>query len=153
MDRAEVQSDPVTEMRDSVHTSNQQAPGRTIRHCCCVHRKSSPHEFDTGDMGKRFVRWYQEELWTPHGKTFDVGVATARALTRIANGMRAEVAGGDDQFSNGNGSLMRILPVSLRFADCPIKQPWIEFIERPPDSPASSIPNGLRLVYVIVREC
>src|SRR5207247_2350831 len=63
-----------------------------------------------------------EELWTPHGKVFDVGVATSRALARISGGMPAEVAGGDDQFSNGNGSLMRIIPVSLRFANSPTKQ-------------------------------
>jgi ADP-ribosylglycohydrolase len=80
------------------------------------------HEFDTEDMGKRFLAWYREELWTPRGRVFDVGVATSRALGRIANGMRAEVAGGDDQYSNGNGSLMRIIPVSLRFAYEPTKQ-------------------------------
>jgi ADP-ribosyl-[dinitrogen reductase] hydrolase len=80
------------------------------------------HEFDTEDMGKRFLAWYREELWTPHGKVFDVGIATSRALARIATGMRAEVAGGDDQFSNGNGSLMRIIPVSLRFVANPTKE-------------------------------
>src|SRR5262249_28811323 len=46
---------------------------------------------------------------------------TSQALARIANGVRAEVAGGDGQYSNGNGSLMRILPVALRFAHQPIK--------------------------------
>ena len=30
-------------------------------------------------------------------------------------------AGGDDEFSNGNGSLMRILPASLRFASEPLE--------------------------------
>ena len=44
------------------------------------------HEFDTQDMGKPFVRWHSEELWTPHGKVFDVGVATSRALERISGG-------------------------------------------------------------------
>jgi ADP-ribosylglycohydrolase len=80
------------------------------------------HEFDLADMGKRFLAWYREEMWTPHGRVFDVGVTTAQALSRIATGVRAEVAGSDDQFSNGNGSLMRIIPVSLRFADRPIKE-------------------------------
>jgi ADP-ribosyl-[dinitrogen reductase] hydrolase len=123
MDRAEVQSDPVTEMRGfGTHRQPAGTWSDDSSLLLCSTESLIRHEFDTGDMGKRFVRWYQEEIWTPHGKTFDVGVATASALTRIANGMRAEVAGGDDQFSNGNGSLMRILPVSLRFADCPIKQ-------------------------------
>jgi ADP-ribosylglycohydrolase len=72
--------------------------------------------FDTEDMGRRFVQWYEEEIWTPLGKVFDVGVATSQALTRISQGTRAESAGGDGQCSNGNGSLMRIIPISLRFA-------------------------------------
>jgi ADP-ribosyl-[dinitrogen reductase] hydrolase len=122
-DRAEVQADPVSEMR-GFGTHNQTAGtwSDDSSLLLCSTESLLRHEFDTGDMGKRFVRWYQEEIWMPHGKVFDVGVATARALTRIANGMRAEVAGGDDQFSNGNGSLMRILPVSLRFAKLPAKQ-------------------------------
>lgn len=80
------------------------------------------HEFELDDMGKRFLAWYREEMWTPHGRVFDVGVTTANALSRIAMGIRAEVAGSDGQFSNGNGSLMRIIPVSLRFADRPVKE-------------------------------
>jgi len=78
-------------------------------------------DFDTEDIGHRFVQWYQQQLWTPHGKVFDVGVTTARALGRIATGVRAEVAGSDSESSNGNGSLMRILPVALRFASQPVK--------------------------------
>lgn len=49
-----------------------------------------------------------------------MGVTTVWALQNIASGVRAEVAGEAVQFSNGNGSLMRILPVSLRFATDPI---------------------------------
>ena len=121
-DRANVQSDPVKDMRG--FGSHKQPPGTwsddSSLLLCSV--DSLLHdEFDTEDMGKRFVRWHREELWTPHGKVFDIGVATSRALARISGGMRAEVAGGDDQFSNGNGSLMRIMPVSLRFNDQPIK--------------------------------
>src|SRR6185503_6776390 len=42
------------------------------------------------------------------------------ALMRIANGIPAEEAGNSGEFSNGNGSLMRILPAVLRFAAEPI---------------------------------
>jgi ADP-ribosylglycohydrolase len=79
------------------------------------------HEFDTTDMGRRFVRWMNEGLWTANGDVFDIGMATTSALTRIANGTPAEQAGGKGEFSNGNGSLMRILPVVLRFAAEPME--------------------------------
>lgn len=123
MDRVEVQANPVKDIRG--FGSHKQPAGTWSDDSSlllCSTDSLIRHEFDTNDMGKRFVQWYQEKIWTPHGKVFDVGVATARALTRIANGTYPEFAGGDDQFSNGNGSLMRILPVSLRFANLPIKQ-------------------------------
>ena len=122
-DRAAVQADPVKDMR--AFGSHKQPAGTWSDDSSlllCSTDSLLRHEFDTDDMGKRYVRWYREELWTPHGKVFDVGVATSRALALISSGVRAEVAGSDDQFSNGNGSLMRMLPVSLRFAERPTKE-------------------------------
>jgi ADP-ribosylglycohydrolase len=72
--------------------------------------------FDTEDIGRRFMAWCREQLWTSRGKVFDIGHATAQALSRVVTGTPAELAGVDDANSNGNGSLMRILPVALRFA-------------------------------------
>ena len=121
-DRATVQADPVKEMRG--FGSHKQPAGTWSDDSSlllCSTDSLLHHDFDTEDMGKRFVRWYHEELWTPHGKVFDIGSTTSRALARITSGGRAELAGGDDQFSNGNGSLMRIIPVSLRFANSPTK--------------------------------
>jgi hypothetical protein len=73
-------------------------------------------------MGQHFVRWYREGLWTPWGKVFDIGGATRDAISRIEKGVNPELAGGNDEASNGNGSLMRILPIALRFADLPSDQ-------------------------------
>lgn len=73
-------------------------------------------EFDTADLGKRFVDWMYRGLWTSWGEPFDVGIATSDALKRIANGTPPEEAGGRGEYDNGNGSLMRILPIALRFA-------------------------------------
>lgn len=120
--RAEVQANPVTDMRG--YGSHRQPPGTWSDDSSlllCTVDSLLQRVFDTEDMGRRFVKWRNEELWTPHGKVFDIGVATSQALTRIERGIRAESAGGDTQYSNGNGSLMRIIPVSLRFADAALK--------------------------------
>jgi ADP-ribosylglycohydrolase len=122
-DRATVRVDPVTDMRG--YGTHNQHPGTWSDDSSlllCSVDSLVRHEFDTQDMGRSFVLWCQEELWTPHGKVFDIGSATAHALNYIVGGMRAEMAGGVDERSNGNGSLMRIIPVSLRFADSPTKQ-------------------------------
>jgi ADP-ribosylglycohydrolase len=70
-------------------------------------------------MGERFVRWMNQGHWTATGDVFDVGGATSSALLRIAKGIPADQAGGQSEESNGNGSLMRILPVALRFSNKP----------------------------------
>ena len=54
---------------------------------------------------------YDHGRWTAHGDVFDIGNATSQALERVRRGVPAEEAGGQDEASNGNGSLMRILPV------------------------------------------
>lgn len=121
--RAAVQSDPVEDMRG--FGTHRQPPGTWSDDSSlllCSTESLLHREFDTEDMGKRFVKWHREELWTPHGRVFDIGVTTAQALALISQGVRAEAAGSDEQFSNGNGSLMRILPVSLRFISAPPKQ-------------------------------
>ena len=69
--------------------------------------------FDVEDMGRMFVAWQDTGLWAAHGHVFDIGIATSQALHRLKNGIPAEKAGGTDDYSNGNGSLMRILPVAL----------------------------------------
>jgi ADP-ribosylglycohydrolase len=94
------------------------------------------HEFNLQDIGNRFVEWMNHGLWTAWGEPFDVGVATSDALFRIANGTPAERAGGTDEYNNGNGSLMRILPVVLRFATEPIES----FVKRLES--ASAITHG-----------
>lgn len=116
--RSEVRSNPVKDMRE--HGTHDQPKGTWSDDgalMLCTVDGLVHHEFDTADMGKRFVAWRHEGLWTARGKVFDIGVATAQALTRIAEGTPAEIAGGDGPHSNGNGSLMRILPVALRFAN------------------------------------
>jgi ADP-ribosyl-[dinitrogen reductase] hydrolase len=70
--------------------------------------------FDTADQARRYLAWADEGAYTPDGDgRFDIGGATATALGRIRAGIPAESAGGTDERSNGNGSLMRTLPIAL----------------------------------------
>jgi ADP-ribosylglycohydrolase/O-acetyl-ADP-ribose deacetylase (regulator of RNase III) len=67
--------------------------------------------YDLNDIAKNFVKWYSAELWTPHGKVFDIGIATRNAIHNIGRGHLPELCGGFEEKDNGNGSLMRILPL------------------------------------------
>lgn len=112
--RADRVNDPVTGMRD-YGTHGQPAGTWSDDGALLLCSADSLVEkgFDTQDMGDRFVNWYAKGLWTAHGTIFDIGIATRKALRLIEEGCPAELAGGRDQYDNGNGSLMRILPVVL----------------------------------------
>ena len=65
--------------------------------------------------GGNYLRWWRNGHFSARGDVFDIGMATERALLRIAGGEPAARAGGITEHDNGNGALMRILPVALRF--------------------------------------
>ena len=67
--------------------------------------------YNPKDTAERFVRWYDEAYWTPHGEVFDVGIATRKAIQRLKEGVEPRLAGGNTEYDNGNGSLMRIMPL------------------------------------------
>ena len=60
-----------------------------------------------------FHDWYFGNKYTPHGKVFDVGHATQAAIMRYHRDTPALLCGGRDVMDNGNGSLMRILPLAF----------------------------------------
>ena len=70
----------------------------------------------TDDIMQNFYRWTDENAFTPYGELFDIGRATREAIQRYAWGTPARKCGGKAEWDNGNGSLMRILP--LAFTDC-----------------------------------
>lgn len=73
--------------------------------------------FNLTTIGQNFVKWYYQAYWTAHGEVFDVGIATRKAIAGLVEGVRPDLAGGIDVSSNGNGSLMRILPLAFYIKD------------------------------------
>jgi ADP-ribosylglycohydrolase len=59
-----------------------------------------------------FLAWYDQGRWTPHGSVFDIGNRTRNSLMLFRTGVDLDRCGGDEEDDNGNGSLMRCLPVS-----------------------------------------
>jgi ADP-ribosylglycohydrolase len=65
------------------------------------------------DIMKRFREWTIKGAYTPHGRVFDIGITCAEAIERFWPGRDPLTCGADGERDNGNGSLMRIMPVSL----------------------------------------
>lgn len=69
--------------------------------------------WDAGDFADRLVRWYQKGYLAVNGYVFDIGIQTGLAIRKLLNGMSPEEAGLTGERNNGNGSLMRVLPLAL----------------------------------------
>ncbi|MBN3728341.1 ADP-ribosylglycohydrolase family protein [Burkholderia sp. Ac-20379] len=68
---------------------------------------------DLDTLAANLRDWFHRGAFTPDGKVFDVGLQTQRAFHRLAAGAAPAQAGPADEHDNGNGSLMRCLPVVL----------------------------------------
>jgi ADP-ribosyl-[dinitrogen reductase] hydrolase len=68
---------------------------------------------DSEDMGQRFVAFRESGYMAVDQNVFDIGGTTEDALDLIQKGIPALQAGRSDEWSQGNGSLMRVLPLAL----------------------------------------
>jgi ADP-ribosyl-[dinitrogen reductase] hydrolase len=69
-----------------------------------------------------YVKWMTSGYWAARDEVFDIGGATRAALCRLQDGVSLGQAGADGEWQNGNGSLMRILPIALRFHRRPAEE-------------------------------
>jgi ADP-ribosyl-[dinitrogen reductase] hydrolase len=71
------------------------------------------NKFDYSDIMHKWTEWINDGKYTANGETFDVGRTCLSAIRQYSNGITPVECGLKDEMSNGNGSLMRILPVAL----------------------------------------
>ena len=71
---------------------------------------------DPHDQMTRYANWYEWGYWSSTGHCFDIGMTTREALQRFLTS-GDPLTGSTDEDSAGNGSLMRLAPVAMRFFD------------------------------------
>ena len=118
--RSARRADPVTGMR--AYGTHQQPAGTWSDDAslsfCLAETLARPGALaaapDLADFARRSVNWLDHGYWTAHGETFDVGNATREAIDRLRrNAGPPERAGSTHETANGNGALMRILPLAF----------------------------------------
>ena len=68
---------------------------------------------DANDMATKFLDWFRNAEYTANNETFDIGRTTLQALAKFELQLDdASNCGGSNEYDNGNGSLMRILPIA-----------------------------------------
>ena len=120
--RAARQRDPVTGMR-AFGTHHQPAgtwsDDASLTFCLA---EALAAGYSVQGLAANCVRWYDEQFWTPHGRVFDIGITTREAiycLKKQAPGA-SPLVGGRDERSNGNGALMRLLPLDFYPGPAPV---------------------------------
>ncbi len=85
--------------------------------------------YDLKDIAQKFVLWINAETWTPHGSVFDIGIQTRKSIDQLETILDSEeyeslhyLKYELDEHTNGNGSLMRILPLLFYIKGKTIKE-------------------------------
>jgi ADP-ribosyl-[dinitrogen reductase] hydrolase len=71
------------------------------------------NKFEANDFANRLVNWYEHGYMAVNHHVFDVGIQTAKAIQNLQRGVKPLEAGSNEEYSQGNGSLMRVLPLAL----------------------------------------
>ena len=114
--RKTLQSDPVTGMRGGGSWGQEAGTWSddTSLTVAAMESISRRGKIDFADVAENFLRWYENDAFTATGKRFDIGNTTRSAIVRFSRRILPPTkCGATEDNSNGNGSLMRILPATL----------------------------------------
>ncbi|WP_080874119.1 ADP-ribosylglycohydrolase family protein [Oceanobacillus timonensis] len=70
-------------------------------------------EGDLNSLMEKYCLYKDKGYWTPFGEMFDIGRTTIEAINRFKKGISPENCGGQSEYDNGNGAIMRISPLSF----------------------------------------
>jgi ADP-ribosyl-[dinitrogen reductase] hydrolase len=85
--------------------------------------------YDLNDIAQHFIRWKTKGFWGAHHTVFDIGGATRYAIERLQKGVSPLISGGMEEDDNGNGSLMRILPLLFHIHALPVEERYMKVKE------------------------
>jgi ADP-ribosyl-[dinitrogen reductase] hydrolase len=72
--------------------------------------------WDLNDQARRYVEWWRTGKYSVNGRCFDIGVTTSTALDKFRRTGNAWTSGEIAEEASGNGSIMRLAPVPIRYA-------------------------------------
>ena len=113
--REELLQSPVIEMIDSPDVGQPAGSWSddTAMEIATIDSFIQKKYFDYKDIMDKWVKWISKSEYTPTGVAFDIGRTCLKAIKKYCNGTAPLQCGSTSINENGNGSLMRILPVAL----------------------------------------
>ena len=79
---------------------------------CLAHSLLEQKTFDPSDQIDRYCQWYQQGYMSSNGKCFDIGITVSMALRKYMQ-TNDPFSGSTDEYSSGNGSIMRLSPIPI----------------------------------------
>ena len=73
--------------------------------------------WNLNDQAQRYVAWWQNGEYSVNGRCFDIGMTCSSALSRFRQTGDATTSGSSSSRASGNGSIMRLAPVPIRYAE------------------------------------
>jgi ADP-ribosyl-[dinitrogen reductase] hydrolase len=73
--------------------------------------------WDLNDQACRYLAWWRKGKYSVNDRCFDIGITTQSALRRFEKTGDAKISGDTSDRASGNGSIMRLAPVPIRYAD------------------------------------
>ncbi|WP_166819940.1 ADP-ribosylglycohydrolase family protein [Thalassoroseus pseudoceratinae] len=73
--------------------------------------------WDLDDQARRYVDWWRNGTYSVNGRCFDIGITTRASLVLFERDGDARNSGDRAERASGNGSIMRLAPVPIRYLD------------------------------------
>lgn len=117
MSREERRSDPVNSMRSFGTYKQPQGTWSDDSSLTLCLMDSIINGYSPENLAENFIKYYKYGFMTPYNKIFDIGITTEEAIEKMMKGISPVECGSFSEQKNGNGSLMRILPLAYYTKD------------------------------------
>lgn len=129
VDRAVLKSKPVTGMMEyGTHRQPKGTWSDDSSLSFCLAESLASKGYELVDIAQKIIDWFHDGIWTAHGKVFDIGGQTRNAIDELTailryNDLEAlKDRSNTNEYANGNGGLMRILPLAFEALDLPMEE-------------------------------
>ena len=112
MSRAHLKQNPIKNFEQSYFENNLGIWSDDSSLTFCL-AETIVEGFSIDLLSEKIKAWYLENYWAPQGVAFEIGIATRNAIDRLEKGIKPSESGESGEYSNGNGSLMRIAPLAF----------------------------------------
>jgi len=111
--------------------------------------------WDLNDQADRYVQWWKTGKYSVNGRCFDIGITTRSALSQFVAKKDALTSGDRSDRASGNGSIMRLARVPIRY--CHLYADQLEELSRLAEESRVQHPDArqrtMRIVVQVSGDC